>query len=96
MKPLELASHKKKFLESIGFRQTYNSDKPNEYKGELHTMEKWERHTSYMSYILYIHFSDKESNYCNLYYDTKSDDADVFSERNLISEIKKRGLEESE
>lgn len=93
-KKLTLADHKVKFLEANGFERTYESDEPRIFRGVKSTMEMWEKldQTSHLFYKLYIHFDEVDSNYCNLYYGTMDDTADVFSERNLISELKKRGI----
>lgn len=53
--------------------------------------EQWDCAEECMYYKLYIHSSKDEAPYCNLY-SGNSDDAEVFSERNLISELKKRGF----
>lgn len=87
---MNFLKHKVEFLESIGFKRTYASE-PRLSMGVLTSMEKWDLINQYNHYQLYIHFEEDESAYCNLYCG-ESDDADVFSVRNLVSQMKKRGF----
>lgn len=76
-KPLILSENKVVFLTNNGFTKTY----------EGHAMEKWEKGERYH---LTIHFSEKGPNQCELLTDKNNTEPDVFSERNLLSELKKR------
>lgn len=95
MKHLKLPEHKKKFLEACGFQQTYFST-PRESVGAMVNMELWEKWEHLVCYKLYIHFDSSETSYCNLYAGEFDPEAEYFSERNLISELKKRGFKEEE
>lgn len=87
---MELKQHKKEFLTNCGFEQTYKSE-PITSMGVLVNMEVWDKFEELVHYKLYIHFVEKENAYCNLY-TGENDHPEVFSERNLISELKKRGF----
>ena len=56
----------------------------------MHSMEVW---TNIDGVRLYIHFDESaEPNFCNLYLSENDSDIAYFSERNLVSELKKRGF----
>lgn len=90
-KSLELAEHKRIWLEDAGFKQTYFSEEATEYQGAFSKMEKWEQCGDPVNiHFLYIHFQSNKANYCELY--CGKNYSDSFSERNLISELKKREI----
>jgi hypothetical protein len=92
---MKLKEHKVKFLEDCGFVQTYK-DEPSisKFDNKMHNMEKWTLIEPFNIYHLYIHFEEVEPSYCNLYYGNNDPSAEFFSERNLISEMRKRGFKE--
>lgn len=89
---MQLSKKKKDYLESIGFVQTLESEPVKGYKDKLIAMEKFVKITAHNREMLYIHYYEGDSPYCNLYIGSDNDDADVFSARNLISEMQKRQL----
>ena len=88
---LTLAKHKVEFLLSHGFERTYQSEEPFVYNEKTISMEKWERWENQSVDYLYIHFykGPNTSSYCELYHGENDTECDTFSERNLISQIKK-------
>jgi hypothetical protein len=95
MKSLVLAKHKSDFLKAKGFTQTFKSVEPRIYNGFKSEMECWKKPDDngfhiIGVYILYIHFYEDEPNICYLSYGEDTDQSEIFSERNLISEINKR------
>ncbi|MBK1611830.1 hypothetical protein [Bacillus cereus] len=91
MMKMKLPEHKASFLKSVGFKQTIESEPRLSMIDKIVSMEKWELTNIYNHYQLYIHFIENEPAYCNLY-SGELDDAEVFSERNLVSQMKKRGF----
>lgn len=93
MMKMNLPQHKREYLESIGFAQTYKEEPRVGYGNKKINMEKWSKFTLHESYHLYIHFTEDEPAECELYHGEKGMSGDCFSERNLISNMKKRGFE---
>lgn len=89
MKSLNLAKHKVEFLLSKGFKLIHEPVERH-YSGTISTMQVWELATEYHYYTLYIWMDDSEPNHCELFYGKSDGVAEVFSERNLISELNKR------
>lgn len=92
---------KRDFLEACGFKMTYEAEPHKSMLGKyLATMEGWTKIADYGMVKLYIHFNNdpEDPHFCELY-DGGEGEGENFSERNLISELKKRGfqpLEEEE
>lgn len=87
---MRTSDKKRKFLVCVGFEQKYEAE-PRLSMGVSVTMEEWVKITGSVVYSLYVHFAEGESSSCELYCGD-GDTPDTFSERNLISELKKRGF----
>ena len=83
---------KRTFLERCGFTLSNEPEiAKNAFTGTMQSMEVW---TNVHQVRLYIHFDDTaEPNYCNLYVGENEKDIVYFSERNLVSELKKHGFD---
>ncbi len=92
---MRTSEKKRNFLKDVGFEQTFD-DEPREAFGRVVNMEKWERRDVWVTHALYIHFVENGRCFCNLYYGSDGFMADEFSERNLISEMEKRGFNTEE
>ncbi|PGT90043.1 hypothetical protein [Bacillus thuringiensis] len=88
---LELPKHKVDVLTSMGFKRTVESEPTMSMLNVMVSMERWDCLEEFVNHKLYIHFLENEPAYCHLY----SGDSEIdenFSERNLVSELKKRGF----
>lgn len=98
MYKLELPKHKHDFLLACGFELEHDGGIHLALMGTIKTrMLKYKEVSKDMyeeTHSLYIHFSEDESAHCNLYLGERGEDVEVFSERNLISEMCKRGFKE--
>lgn len=82
---------KRDSLENCGFTLSNEpSTTKDSYTDITVCMEVW---TNLDQVRLYIHFDDTDKpDYCNLYLSENDSNVQYFSERNLISELKKRGF----
>lgn len=90
---LRTSEKKRNFLKTAGFHLSYESTERFQL-GSMVKMEMWKRSTEDYTDELSIFFDSVDGNRCD-FYPASSNEADTFSERNLISELKKRGFGEA-
>ncbi|PJZ18434.1 hypothetical protein CEW46_28585 [Bacillus cereus] len=89
---LSLNNRTEKYLKDAGFTLDHVGEIVF-HQGYAHRMDKWVLVGQYNVHSLYIHFDEEPGQeYCNLYYGSSDSECDIFSIRNIRSQLTKRKI----